>query len=654
MRIDREFVIKNRFWLMLGGVGALWLPIFFVSCTGLSQGKQKADLERRESETTKLAGSAAKTQGHLDKLDKGRSDAVEYTEKVWDKEWTRQQDYDGSQWGQGTKGLFWFECMKDWSLPLAQDTRAKIEDKSNGIWAKMTAGDRTGDIDNQILKVWAKNFYEPEVKEIEPLLAPAYAKDRKDVLVCGEYEENIRDGTEETTKEEAWVLQEDLVVRREILRLLKGVSQETHRLKSVGMFHKVPYAQPSESYECADWRLELAAGDTKGSGGGSYSAASRLINIRADEKPASLANLELRFWQKQKNDQAKEMRFKLAHEGKVLHRKDITLKALGVTGGIALKGFESDRPVDISLVPRPAEGSGSGSGDTIHETVSNSNWRIDLVLEKQGNRWSISPESRLTNVQPAKRRLLVSNLELSISVNDHTPQTITLEGKPLGWGESRPFKELRIPKSVSLDDAELDKADFDHDVVIRQQAKWESNPVKRVDFIGVGYNGHMTNSVELKSHKELDVKVTGEMAVEVPAASDDVPADGSESPETYNVQFWRIEHRRYLTSTRQLRILPVAIQVVVDQAQMQEVLAALEPLNSRLNFTKTAVNWKHIPAVTPPPPEKGSGSGSKDSPPKPAGDRADTAMVELTVYGMVRLFEPFGKSSTPAASGSKK
>src|SRR5207237_3451274 len=112
-----------------------------------------------------------------------------------------------------------------------------------------------------------RDFYEPEVKEVEDLLWPAYAKARKGVLVCEQYEENIlNDKDHDTTKEEAWLLQEDLVVRRELLRLLRDVAQETHRLKPTGLFHKIPFAKVADTYESPHWRLELTAvSEAKGS-----------------------------------------------------------------------------------------------------------------------------------------------------------------------------------------------------------------------------------------------------------------------------------------------------------------------------------------------------------------------------------------------------
>jgi hypothetical protein len=233
-----------------------------------------------------------------------------------------------------------------------------------------------------------------------------------------------------------------------------------------------------------------------------------------------------------------------------------------------------------------------------------------------------------------------------------------------------------VAQPVKIESPLPEKPDFDHDVIVRQVATWDSNPVKRVDYIGVGINGnsHMTNSIDLVTHMGIDITKTGVMEVKASSASSKAPdnpdASDSESDEPTFIPYWRLEHRRYLASTKQVRILPVAIQVIVDQAQMEEILAAMEPMNSRLNFVKTAVNWKHVPAV-PPEGAKGSGSPKKPAPsgslpfnPKFSGavdptahspappEQADAAMIELTVYGVVKLFEPPGKKSPPP-KGSK-
>jgi hypothetical protein len=455
------------------------------------------------------------------------------------------------------------------------------------------------------------------------------------------------------------------------------------------MFHKVPFAKPADAYESAEWRLELLGGTLTGGGGGgkasgsgsettghtasfSFNASSRLINIRADQKPASLANMQLRFWQRAQKGEPKDARFKLQHEGKIAHKGDIDLKSLGLAGGISLKGFDADRPIEISLVPADYMSSGSGE-PTIRVALSNSNWRLDLVLDKRDDSWYVSPQSRLTNIQPARRKLLVYSLRVSIGVSDRgEPQVIELQGEPIGWSSSRFLKELGVAQPVKIEAPLPDNLDFDHDIIVRQVATWDSNPVKRVDFIGVGMNSHMTNNMELTTYKDRKINETGKMEVKGSSASSS-NADASDDDEPLIVPYWRIEHRRYLVSTNQVRILPCAIQVIVDQGQMEEVLAALEPMNSRLNFIKTAVNWKHVPAVLPegvkgsgsivrrPPPPLGSlpfnpkFSGGVDPTwqPSAAPDHADAAMVELTVYGMVKLFEPPSNKKAAPPKGSK-
>jgi hypothetical protein len=153
--------------------------------------------------------------------------------------------------------------------------------------------------------------------------------------------------------------------------------------------------------------------------------------------------------------------------------------------------------------------------------------------------------------------------------------------------------------------------------------------------------------------------------------------------------------------------------LVVDQAQVPEVLAALEPANSRLQFVTTLVTWQHVQLVLPekkvqnlrpadssdgspvipgaakgssdegtgkaglgrgglggaPPGGRGGGtgggSGIRPGGSPPTGSQGsgssktvveDTAgdpnMVQLLIHGVVKLYEPPSPKVAKPAAGS--
>jgi len=131
-----------------------------------------------------------------------------------------------------------------------------------------------------------------------------------------------------------------------------------------------------------------------------------------------------------------------------------------------------------------------------------------------------------------------------------------------------------------------------------------------------------------------------------------------------------LPRKRYVLVNDQVRRLPVAFVIVVDQAHRSDVLAAVA--SSKLRIQTTQVYWKHreLPATAP-----ASGDGKPPVvgvptvgvPPIGGGDRpkADTStpseanrnMIELTIHGIASLYERFppkAPSPPPETPGAPK
>src|SRR5208282_262167 len=113
---------------------------------------------------------------HVDALNRKKNTLEQYKQEIWGAEWVIVQDLDpdNSRWNQGNRGLFSFAAQGQWKLDVDRENQMFVLDPKDGILAKMTAGNMDADINYAIRNVWIKDFYEPEVKEVEDLLYPAY------------------------------------------------------------------------------------------------------------------------------------------------------------------------------------------------------------------------------------------------------------------------------------------------------------------------------------------------------------------------------------------------------------------------------------------------------------------------------------------------
>jgi hypothetical protein len=81
---------------------------------------------------------------------------------------------------------------------------------------------------------------------------------------------------------------------------------------------------------------------------------------------------------------------------------------------------------------------------------------------------------------------------------------------------------------------------------------------------------------------------------------------------------------RYLDVRDQVRWMPIGMDLIVDQGNMQDVLTAVA--NSRLGIQTTQVSWSHVHGIRPSTAE-GGGEGGREGvgPRSPGGPGGDTA-----------------------------
>jgi hypothetical protein len=241
-------------------------------------------------------------------------------------------------------------------------------------------------------------------------------------------------------------------------------------------------------------------------------------------------------------------------------------------------------------------------------------WQLDLIVEKNAKgQLQVSPDSTITNVSADHRMLFRAGVLLQIGYPGEDPADLLIEGDPLAWGKSDKVKTA-VPLAGLFGEKPLE---------VRQYFNWYTSPVKRLDRIEVGNTLAVAHRF---AHRPL---MLAKQFPEEPAAETDSGTKTPGPPGQFNAGGppggvaagpsgtppggfrpgglppngpggpAAPDKKRYVDATPQVRLLPVAMVVIVDQAHVPDVLAAVS--NSNLKLWTTQVTWSHASGVTPPP-----------------------------------------------------
>ena len=121
----------------------------------------------------------------------------------------------------------------------------------------------------------------------------------------------------------------------------------------------------------------------------------------------------------------------------------------------------------------------------------------------------------------------------------------------------------------------------------------------------------------------------------------------------------KLHRKRYVQCNDQVRRLPLAFVVVVDQAHRSEVLAALA--SSQLHIQTTQAYWRHREAPPTTTPERpmgdrvpmsvgGVGTTDKTKIDASGPSELNRNLIELTVYGIASLYERYPPRPPPTTT----
>jgi hypothetical protein len=295
-------------------------------------------------------------------------------------------------------------------------------------------------------------------------------------------------------------------------------------------------------------------------------------------------------------------------------------------------------PIDEKKEPNP-------EGVVARYRCRNKNWEITLHIRKNDKGFFvIGGDSTIKNIHPSRHpQPLTSAKGSGILFNvmqDNVRNRFEVRGEPVGWSETKTFTADKENYPEPLGGINWDKEWVKkHPIYVSQGFDQTNSPIRRINAIEVGKQDCRTFIWPLQPNHvlaELDALPEDEAAKQQAAASSSAgggmpgapggmsgsPPGGSGSmmpkmpgmpgmpgmgagakpgnPTPNN----EIERDRYLQPKDQdkklnppSRHLPVALQLVVEQTHMHDVLIALA--NSRLRFQVTQVEFRHDPDYKP-------------------------------------------------------
>jgi hypothetical protein len=635
MKVDQETLAKNRFWIGLGIFLPLWLIaliIVLVSCS-----KQVADGKKKvEDAQNKLKSiNDPKNENYIKPVQKKKDELEQRKDSVWDSAWQTQKEL-----------MTWPSAA---SRPTTQQEAAKLEQQ--GFFGQQ--------LDYGYIQDYAQDLYKNQFRRDEIVKALSPVQGNWDALVRRVPFNASKVPSEEEcwlAQEDLWVQREllnivkaaqDSVGKFENVALFKPVEIPEKELKALaatpeaapgapeapGMPAPGPGAGPAAGavpgvepgapegeakakssppvrrrFVNPDWQLDLVV-ERNAQKQVVLRPESKLTNISTDPRRVD----GLTFLLKQQvyvNRQPTLVQATPTFAGKA--GEILAPKAsVGLKTAFRLPDtFVPGSPFDVELA---ADTANPVPKDTYRQRFRSPNWEIELniVLDKSGQP-VITKESKIKNVNTARRTLSLGTAEFRVHQGQRGGTSIRVPSEPLPWGQAvalgtkdfpAPFLDRQLP------------------IQIDQVFNPITSPVKRVQALALAYHSHKTSYLPLKPAKQFAPKEGEQDTTSTPAGSPTEPGGGlgsmtggppggmvppslmgpgggggmlgtSSKDVTPN---YGLNRSRYIIANDQVRRMPVALSVILDQAYIPDLLTAVT--NSRLRIQITQVQWQHAPGA---------------------------------------------------------
>lgn len=301
----------------------------------------------------------------------------------------------------------------------------------------------------------------------------------------------------------------------------------------------------------------------------------------------------------------------------------------------------------------------------------NRGWLMDLRLVQTSTpQNSFILEGTVFNRTPRQQRPAVYVLQLRTDANRIVTHRFRVPGPIIDSGEERQFK-LVVNELDSSRDPDEPKSKINEAIVaiesVQQELDWRTVPVKRIDAIETGRLAHEhSNRKRVEDpglHPYPFANKTGPGTAlpegdkdkapaapppdggAPPTAPGEAPRPASNLPPTNNNVDWL---RYNGAPTTEVRRLPIAVIVIIDEAYMNELMTSLA--NSRLRIQVTMAVWNHLQWPWEEPLWQTATTAEPGPPPRPGSTQPGTAptrpkydeslsVVKLQVYGVASIYE---------------
>lgn len=297
------------------------------------------------------------------------------------------------------------------------------------------------------------------------------------------------------------------------------------------------------------------------------------------------------------------------------------------------------QPIDDKKEPKP-------EGVEARHRYRNQNWEITLYIRKNKNGQSvIGGDSTIKNVQPTRRPQPLTSAKgegILFNVAQAPVQTrFEVRGEPVAPDETRSFSQRDKDREDydPLDGIVWERAK-ERPIIVSQGFDYTNSPIRRINAISLTKQDCRTYTWPLQANQALaqldaipedpnakpaDASASstsmagagstggppggmpggGSSVAMMPMGPGGMPGmAGGYAPPVNLTQHNEIDRNRYLQPTSQdktvnppSRHLPLALQLIVEQSHMQDVLVALA--NARLRFQITQAEFRRVKDYVP-------------------------------------------------------
>jgi hypothetical protein len=287
------------------------------------------------------------------------------------------------------------------------------------------------------------------------------------------------------------------------------------------------------------------------------------------------------------------------------------------------KGDQEAKPAPAKPKPAPPPAPPS---DPFKKKFHNAVWELSLNLTHD-NKGQYSLSGDIKNITKRSQALgIVFKVYLQEQHGEDSSFTpLPIDRLPLAAGESASFKDIPVLSQKAIEGL----------YGVEQVLTWRTGPVKRIDALSLNQPSSRTANRTLVKPRWIKAPPTDATADANGGAPDGASSGppggkfgmmgmmgmmgggpgGSAGGET---SLNGLQLLRYTDTNEQVRHMPVAMVVILDEDGIPDFLAAVA--NSRLRMQTLQIHWQHTPEKVKPAieePSEGDKNAQANEPPKP-------------------------------------